>query len=107
MFINEYTKEFRYSRKSKLGTEHPYFRQKTIVVLRCDNCNNQFERARGSMNPNRINNNFFHVCSGCDAKVFAQRKWTNIVEVCKRKGFHRFWHLVQIWRLKQCPENSN
>ena len=74
MFINEYTKEFRYSRKSKLGTDHPYFRQKTIVFLRCDNCNNQFERARGSMNPNRINNNFFHVCSGCDAKVFAQRK---------------------------------
>jgi len=26
------------------------------------------------MNPNRINNNFFHVCSECDAKVFAQRK---------------------------------
>ena len=74
MFINEYTKEFRYARKSKLGTDHPYFRQKTIVVLRCDNCNNQFERARGSMNPNRINNNFFHVCSECDAKVFAQRK---------------------------------
>ena len=45
-----------------------------MVVLRCDNCSKQFERERGNMDPNRISNNFFHVCSECNAKVFAQRK---------------------------------
>ena len=74
MFINEYRKEFRYTRKSKLGVDHAYSRKKSMVVLRCDNCSKQFERERGNMDPNRISNNFFHVCSECNAKVFAQRK---------------------------------
>lgn len=26
------------------------------------------------MDPKRLNNNYFHVCSNCDAKVFAQKK---------------------------------
>ncbi len=89
MYINEYRKKFRYNRTSKLGINHPYFRQKTIVVLRCDNCNSEFERSRGSMDPKRINNNCFHVCSSCDAKVFAQRK-----------GIER----KQVWNL---PASSN
>ena len=26
------------------------------------------------MDPKRLNNNYFHVCGNCDAKVFAQKK---------------------------------
>jgi hypothetical protein len=26
------------------------------------------------MDPNRLNNNYFHVCKSCDSKKFAQKK---------------------------------
>jgi len=73
MFIKEYSLKKRYERPSKLGKIHTYYRDVTMVVLRCDSCNNEFERSRGSMDPNRINNNYFHVCSSCDSKRFAQK----------------------------------
>ena len=73
MFIKEYTLKKRYQRPSKLGNMHTYYRDVSIVVLRCDSCNTEFERSRGSMDPKRINNNFFHVCSDCDSKRFAQK----------------------------------
>lgn len=63
-----------YSRKSKLGKTHTYVRQKMILVIRCDCCKTEFQRDRGSMNPKRINNNVYHVCSNCDVKRFAQEK---------------------------------
>lgn len=74
MFIREYTCKKLYKRPSKLGQLHEYYRNVTMVVLRCDNCDSEFERPRGSMNPKRINNNYFHVCENCDAKRFAQRR---------------------------------
>ena len=74
MFIKEYKKETRHVRKSKLGKEHAYKRDITICVLRCDSCDTEFERPRGSMDPARLNNHYFHVCSNCDSKVFAQKK---------------------------------
>lgn len=74
MFIREYTLKKIYERLSKLGKAHKYYRDVTMVVLRCDNCNSEFERARGSMDPKRLNNNYFHVCGDCDAKKFAQKK---------------------------------
>ena len=74
MFIKEYTQKKLYERKSKLGNIHQYYRNVTMVVFRCDNCNTEFDRARGSMDPKRISNNYFHVCKNCDAKVFAQKK---------------------------------
>jgi len=74
MFIREFQKETRHVRKSKAGKEHVYTREKTIVVLRCDSCNVEFNRARGSMDPKRLSNNYFHVCSNCNAKTFAQKK---------------------------------
>jgi len=73
MFIREYSLKKRYERLSKHGAPHTYWRSLTMVVLRCDNCNVEFERPRGSMDPKRINNNYFHVCSNCDAKKFAQK----------------------------------
>lgn len=66
--INEYT------RTSKLGIEHAYNRKKTILVLRCDCCGEVFKREKGSMNPKRMNNTVYHVCSNCDVKRFAQEK---------------------------------
>ena len=74
MFLGEYTEKTRHIRRSKLGVEHEYFREKTFVTLRCDNCQTDFTRPRGSMDPKRLNNNYFHVCSNCDAKRFAQKR---------------------------------
>ena len=74
MFIKEYIMQKHYVRKSKLGTEHTYYRDVTMVVLKCDNCDADFERARGSMDPKRLSNSYFHVCKTCDSKKFAQKK---------------------------------
>jgi len=74
MFVNERIKKNKYVRKSKAGLEHSYYRNSIELVLRCDCCNEIFTRPRGKMDPNRINNNVFHVCGNCDAKRFAQRK---------------------------------
>ena len=74
MYIKEYILKKRYERVSKHGKTHTYYRDLTMVVLRCDNCNAAFERSRGSMDPKRLSNNYFHVCGECDAKKFAQKK---------------------------------
>jgi len=74
MFIKEYTLKKRHERISKLGKVHQYYRDVTMVILRCDSCDAEFERSRGKMDPKRLSNNYFHVCSNCDAKVFAQKK---------------------------------
>lgn len=77
MLLGFYKIKNRHVRKSKLGLEHEYFRIKEIVKLRCDNCDNLFERERGSMDPKRLSNNYFHVCDNCDAKRFAQKRKTD------------------------------
>lgn len=74
MFIRLEIKDQTYVRTSKLGIEHEYMRKKTLVVLRCDNCKTVFTRDKGSLDPRRLNNNFFHCCTECDNKRFAQRK---------------------------------
>ena len=74
MFIREIQEETKHIRKSKCGNLHKYKRNCTYVVLRCDNCDTEFVRLRGSMDPKRISNNYFHVCKDCDSKVFAQKK---------------------------------
>jgi len=74
MFLKEFKKETRHTRTSKLGNTHRYNRFQTFVVLRCDSCDAEFTRPRGSMDPKRLTNNYFHVCSSCDAKRFAQKK---------------------------------
>ena len=74
MFIKEYEIVTWHERKSKLGSVHKYKRHKTMAVFRCDNCDTEFERPRGSMDPKRLSNNYFHVCDKCDAKRFAQKK---------------------------------
>lgn len=82
-----------HTRKSKLGKEHSYSRKKTIFIIRCDCCQITFQRERGLMDPKRANNNYYHVCSNCDAKRFAQEKgverrhiWDMPVSSLKRLG---------------------
>jgi DNA-directed RNA polymerase subunit RPC12/RpoP len=74
MYIKQFTQETWHTRKSKLGIEHNYKRIKTIVLFRCDNCDQEFTRERGNIDPKRLNNNYFHVCENCDAKRFAQKR---------------------------------
>ena len=74
MFLKEYTITKRHERLSKCGKLHEYWRNSSVCVFRCDNCNTEFERPRGSMDPKRLSNNYFHVCDKCDAKVFAQKR---------------------------------
>jgi len=63
-----------YQRYSKLKKSHPYSRSKTVVVIQCDCCQSLFEREKGTMDHRRLNNDYFHVCSNCDPKRFAQQK---------------------------------
>ena len=63
-----------YTRKSKTGIEHNYTRKSSVVILRCDNCGVIFQRPKRKMSPKRLSNNYFHCCSECDSKKFAQRK---------------------------------
>jgi len=74
MFIKEYLIDTWHMRRSKLGKQHTYNRKKTMVLMRCDSCDDEFSRPRGSMDPKRISNDYFHVCEKCDAKRFAQQK---------------------------------
>ena len=74
MFLKIETKENQYVRRSKCGQEHTYSRKKTVAVLRCDNCDKEFTRDLKHVDRKRLSNNYFHVCSSCDAKRFAQRK---------------------------------
>lgn len=74
MYLKQETIKTKYVRVSKLGKEHTYFRKKTVLLFRCDNCNVLFKRFKGSVDPKRVGNNYFHVCSDCDSKRFAQRK---------------------------------
>lgn len=74
MFIKREQIETIYTRTSKLGVEHNYKRNKTVLVFRCDNCDEIFTRDAKLVDPRRTSNNFFHVCSNCDPKRFAQKK---------------------------------
>lgn len=81
MYLRKIKQKTRYVRTSKLGKTHEYFREKTIVIFRCDNCDVEFAREQGSMDPKRLSNNYFHVCSRCDAKRFAQKRGVQAKQV--------------------------
>jgi hypothetical protein len=74
MFIKTEQDLHKYTRTSKLGHEHAYSRYRTYAIFRCDNCGEFFKRLKGSMDPKRLSNNYFHCCDNCDAKRFAQKK---------------------------------
>ncbi len=74
MFLTTKTQETQYTRRSKCGKEHTYTRTKTLAIFRCDNCDETFSRDLKHVDRKRLSNNYFHCCSNCDAKRFAQRK---------------------------------
>jgi hypothetical protein len=74
MYIGIQEEAVCYTRRSKLGHEHTYNRTRRYAVFCCDSCNLEFRRLKGSMDPKRLSNNFYHVCENCDIKRFAQSK---------------------------------
>lgn len=74
MFLSFLKEKNQYIRYSKTGKKHLYYRIKTLVLLRCDNCDEVFQRNLKTFHKKRTSNNFFHVCNNCDSKRFAQRK---------------------------------
>lgn len=74
MFIGTIIEETTYTRPSKIGKVHEYIRKRTVAQFRCDNCDSEFTRTLKQIDSKRLSNNYFHVCSECDAKKFAQRK---------------------------------
>lgn len=74
MFIKKYKQRTSYTRPSKTGVLHEYYRDKTVAVFRCDECDQEFNRDLKHIDSKRLNDHYFHVCSKCDPKKFAQRK---------------------------------
>jgi hypothetical protein len=74
MFLKTEMHENQYVRRSKCGEEHTYTRKKTLAIFRCDNCDEDFTRDLKHVDRKRLSNNYFHCCSNCDSKRFAQRK---------------------------------
>jgi hypothetical protein len=74
MFLRTTIIEREYTRTSKCGHSHSYKRKKTLAIFRCDNCDVIFERDLKHIDRKRLSNNYFHCCSNCDFKRFAQRK---------------------------------
>jgi DNA-directed RNA polymerase subunit RPC12/RpoP len=74
MFLETKKITLEYSRPSKLGHSHSYTRTKTVAIFKCDNCSSVFDRDLGNMDRKRLSNDYYHVCSKCDPKRFAQNK---------------------------------
>jgi hypothetical protein len=74
MYLDSTYQLTRYKRISKLGIEHEHMRKKTVLIFRCDNCKDIFYRDKKKVSPKRLSNNYFHCCSNCDPKKFAQKK---------------------------------
>lgn len=74
MFIKEEKVTNIYYRKSKLGSDHSYKRVVTVITLKCDNCEMYFTRLKGNICSKRRSNKYYHCCSKCDSKRFAQLK---------------------------------
>jgi hypothetical protein len=74
MFLELRRKKMVYSRKSKTGKDHEYYRWQSVAVFRCDNCDGLFERTLKQTHSKRLSNNYFHVCTNCDSKRFGQKR---------------------------------
>lgn len=74
MFLTTSNEKVEYTRTSKSGKIHTYYRNKIVALFRCDNCDEEFKRDLKHIDRKRLSNNYFHCCSLCDAKRFAQRK---------------------------------
>lgn len=66
--------EKEYRRISGQGLTHTYKRKHEVAVLRCNSCNELFERRVRDMDRRRLTSEHSHVCSCCDQKKYAQSK---------------------------------
>ena len=74
MFIEIFQIHVEYSRPSKNGKIHTYFRKHDIARLLCDSCKKEFERRVSQMDHRRLTYGYTHVCPNCNPKKFAQQK---------------------------------
>ena len=74
MLLKIYYVRTEYSRLSKHGIQHTYFRNCKTALLLCDNCNTKFERLVSQMDHRRLTPDHTHVCPMCNPKKFAQHK---------------------------------
>ena len=74
MLVEIYQIRTEYSRLSKTGKLHTYFRNRSIAVLKCDCCKNNFERPVGQIDYRRLSLDHSHVCPTCNQKKFAQKR---------------------------------
>lgn len=61
-------REETFYRKSSKGKEFKYTRKKQIALLKCDNCNEVFERDVHEISISRRNNECKHFCNKCNAR---------------------------------------
>ena len=74
MLLKVYLQKKEYTRKSKNGHIHTYYRNQSVAVLKCDSCNIEFERPVKKMDHRRLGSEYTHVCPNCNPKQFAQNK---------------------------------
>ena len=63
MFIKDEVIITEHVRTSKKGKYHPYKRRKTVCRFVCDECEQEFVRDKGSIDPKRLSNHYHHVLS--------------------------------------------
>lgn len=73
MFVETQKIQTEYTRPSKNGRSHTYCRYRTVAILRCDACHQNFQRDLGTTDRKRLSNRYRHVCPACDQKSFAQK----------------------------------
>ncbi len=83
MFIETLKTLRLYERQSKLGMYHTFHRKNTLFVFKCDSCGVTFLRPRSKIDPNRASNDYKHVCSFCDTKIFAQKVGVKMRKIYK------------------------
>ncbi|MBT7755447.1 MAG: HNH endonuclease [Candidatus Magasanikbacteria bacterium] len=67
MYINDTLNKTEFTRKS--GS---YFREKTWHNFTCDSCSAFFCRAKGTVDPVRLSDDYNHVCNDCGASAAAK-----------------------------------
>jgi len=74
MLVKIYQVKVEYIRNGKHGEPHKYFRNRNMAVLKCDSCDQEFERRVSDMDHRRLTTDYSHVCANCNPKQFAQKK---------------------------------
>ena len=74
MLLEIYQQRQEYTRQSKNGNTHKYYRNRSMAILKCDSCSVSFERPVREMDHRRLSPEYTHVCPNCNPKKYAQSK---------------------------------